>query len=69
KTTAELLIAIESLKGNEVKQYAMKSALKKMYYGHAAESITTDIISRLDSSNPVLDTSYNENGLFLLKEN
>lgn len=69
KTTAELLIAIESLKGNEVKQYAMKSALKKMYYGHAAECITTDILTHLSRTDAVLDNNYNKNDLFLLKEN
>ena len=66
-TTTELLVAIEALKDNEVKQYAMKSALRKMYYGHSAERIVDDILEQLPFSEPALP--FEENMLFLLKEN
>ncbi|MDD4690643.1 MGDG synthase family glycosyltransferase [Eubacterium aggregans] len=43
----ELRLAIEHLKGNEFKQYTMKTALKKMYYGEAASRISEDVLTDL----------------------
>ena len=45
----------------------MKSALRKMYYGHSAERIVDDILEQLPFSEPALP--FEENMLFLLKEN
>ncbi len=47
-TEAELLIAIESLKNNEVQQHSMKNALGKMNYGHSADRISDDILKQLN---------------------
>lgn len=47
-TEAELLIAIESLKNNEVQQHSMKNALGKMDYGHSADRISDDILKQLN---------------------
>lgn len=58
-TPTELIVAIQNLKGNEVKQYAMKHALKEMYYGRAAQCIADDIYTDLTSNhcqNQFLDT-------------
>lgn len=47
-TEVELLIAIESLKNNEVQQHSMKNALGKMDYGHSADRISDDILKQLN---------------------
>ncbi|MEG0377312.1 MAG: glycosyltransferase [Eubacterium sp.] len=65
-TPTELLIAIESLKDNEFTQYSMKSALRKMYYGHSADLISQDIIKQLDLNRKPEAFIHNE--LYLLKE-
>lgn len=46
----ELLLAINTLYQNEVKQQAMKKNLRKMYYGHAASLITDDILQVISPS-------------------
>jgi processive 1,2-diacylglycerol beta-glucosyltransferase len=48
----EVSLAIRHLKGNEIQQYAMKMALKNMYFGHSASLITEDILADLPSSQP-----------------
>ena len=50
RTEAELLLAVDALKDNEVKQYAMKNALAKMDYGRSADLIADDILGQLDLS-------------------
>ncbi|MEG0074750.1 MAG: glycosyltransferase [Eubacterium sp.] len=63
-TPTELLVAIESLKENEIKQYSMKSALRKMYYGHSAECIADDILEQFQIS----AKNTEKPDLYLLKE-
>jgi len=59
-TTSELILAIESLKDNEIKRFSMKGNLEKMQYGHATTLITKDILYRLNSENKsaYLNVSY-----------
>jgi len=48
-TTSELILAIESLKDNQIKRFSMKNILGKMQYGHATTLIATDILTKLNS--------------------
>jgi len=48
-TTSELILAIESLKDNQIKRFSMKNILRNMQYGHATTLITKDILKSLNS--------------------
>jgi processive 1,2-diacylglycerol beta-glucosyltransferase len=43
----ELILAIDALKENEIKRFSIKNSLSKIYYGHAANLITQDVLTQL----------------------
>lgn len=43
----ELILAIDALKENEIKRFSIKNNLSKIYYGHAANLITQDVLTQL----------------------